>query len=237
MDYESFLEMVKGRRSIRRFKPDPVPDEYIDKIIEAARWAPSGFNTQPWEFVVIRDRKLKDDIVQIVRKDQEHSALLETARESWQIKPRAERPAQRSGQVAGGYSEAPVFIILLGDTRTHAGLPMARRFNYPMLQQANISALASAMLYMHLAAATLGLGSQWVSGVGNAYGQCLIKKLLGIPQALEIYDMIVLGYPGGEPRPRFVRDREEMTHYDCCAESDFRTDEAVRDFIVKIRNP
>ena len=44
MDYESFLELVKKRRSIRRFKPDPVPNEYVGKIIEAARWAPSGFN-------------------------------------------------------------------------------------------------------------------------------------------------------------------------------------------------
>ena len=66
MDYDSFLELVKARRTIRRFKPDPIPDEYVDKIIEAARWAPSGFNMQPWEFVVIRDKKLKDTIVQWV---------------------------------------------------------------------------------------------------------------------------------------------------------------------------
>ena len=39
MDYDSLLELVKTRRSIRRFKPNPIPDEYIDKIIEAARWA------------------------------------------------------------------------------------------------------------------------------------------------------------------------------------------------------
>jgi nitroreductase len=45
MDYESLLELVKQRRTTHKFKPDPVPDEYIDKIIEVARWAPSGFNT------------------------------------------------------------------------------------------------------------------------------------------------------------------------------------------------
>jgi nitroreductase len=54
MDYETVLELVKKRRSIRRFKTDPIPDDYIDKIIEVARQAPSGFNTQPWEFVVVR---------------------------------------------------------------------------------------------------------------------------------------------------------------------------------------
>ena len=42
MDYASFLDLVKNRRTIRRFKPDSIPDDYIDKIIEAARWAPSG---------------------------------------------------------------------------------------------------------------------------------------------------------------------------------------------------
>ena len=48
MSYDSFLALVKKRRSTRRFKPDPVPEDDINKIIEAARWAPSGFNLQPW---------------------------------------------------------------------------------------------------------------------------------------------------------------------------------------------
>ena len=62
MDYESFLELVQKRRSIRRFKSDQIPDEYVDKIIEAGRWAPSGFNLQPWEFVVVKEqnRYLRD---------------------------------------------------------------------------------------------------------------------------------------------------------------------------------
>jgi nitroreductase len=68
MNYDSFLELAKARRSIRRFRPDPIPDEYVDKIIEAARWAPSGFNSQPWEFVVIKDKKLKDDVFRIIQR-------------------------------------------------------------------------------------------------------------------------------------------------------------------------
>ena len=64
MDYAGLLELVKKRRSIRRFRSDPVPDEYIEKIIEAGRWAPSGYNSQPWEFLVIKDKVLKDRILQ-----------------------------------------------------------------------------------------------------------------------------------------------------------------------------
>ena len=47
MDYDNLLDFVKKRRSKRRFKPDPIPDERIEQIIEVARWAPSGFNMQP----------------------------------------------------------------------------------------------------------------------------------------------------------------------------------------------
>jgi len=47
MDYETLLELIQKRRTIRKYKPIPIPDEYIEKVIEAARWAPSGANTQP----------------------------------------------------------------------------------------------------------------------------------------------------------------------------------------------
>jgi nitroreductase len=49
------LEAIRTRRAIRRFKPEPVPPELIEKMLEAARWAPSSVNSQPWEFIVITD--------------------------------------------------------------------------------------------------------------------------------------------------------------------------------------
>ncbi len=66
MDYDSLLQLVKNRRSIRRFKADAVPGEMIEKIIEVARWAPSGFNMQPWEFVVVQKPELREKVVEIV---------------------------------------------------------------------------------------------------------------------------------------------------------------------------
>mgnify|MGYP003565961673 CR=1 FL=1 len=57
---------MKTRRSIRHYKPDPVANEDIEKIIEAARWAPSGFNSQLWEFVVVKDSGLKARIGEVV---------------------------------------------------------------------------------------------------------------------------------------------------------------------------
>ena len=60
MKPEELLEIIQARRSIRRFKPDPVPDEHIRLLLEAARWAPSAGNIQPWEFIVVKDPKTID---------------------------------------------------------------------------------------------------------------------------------------------------------------------------------
>jgi len=230
MNYESFLELVKKRRSIRRFKPDPIPDEYVDKLIEAARWAPSGFNLQPWEFVVVKKQELKDSIVQLSKEHRAQAARMELTREPWQ-----KSASWYSKFKEMDYSSAPVSIILFGDTRTQLGLPMFIRFDYSMRQSIFISSLAHAFLYMHLAATTLGLATQWVSSVGLPSTHCLIKDLLGIPRELEIYDMMAVGYPAVKSRPKLMRAREKMVHYDYCGKEDFRTDEEVNDFIRRTR--
>jgi nitroreductase len=59
------FELIKTRRSIRKFTDESVPDEMIDKIIEAGIWAPSGMNNQPWKFAIIKDRNLKTKISQL----------------------------------------------------------------------------------------------------------------------------------------------------------------------------
>jgi nitroreductase len=58
------FEAILGRRSIRQYKPNPVPEKLIEKILEAARWAPSGSNIQPWKFIVVSDR----DLLEVIRK-------------------------------------------------------------------------------------------------------------------------------------------------------------------------
>ena len=230
MDYGDFLELVKKRRTIRRFKPDPIPDEFVDRIIEAARWAPSGYNSQPWEFVVVKDRKLKDDIVQCISMYREMSSQLEATREPWQ---RQESHPWRDTEM--DYRIAPVFIILFGDTRTQVGLPMIIRCDENLRRSIFTSSLANAFLYMHLAATTMGLATQWVSAVAMPYTHGVLKDLLGMPKALEIYDMMAVGYPAYKPRPKLMRASEKMVHYDYCGEGDFRTDEEVRDFVRRTR--
>jgi nitroreductase len=233
MDYDSLLELVKKRRSIRRFKPDPIPDENIDKIIEVARWAPSGFNMQPWEFVVVKKPDLKNKIVEYIKAYWAQSKSMETTREAWQGKP-----WKTSGVIDAGmdFTTAPVFIILFGDTRTKLGLPMGLRYDEHRCPMVFTSGLASAFLYMHLAATTLGLASQWVSAIATPFAGCMAKDLLGIPHDMQTYDMMALGYPAIQSSDKFMRDQEKMIHYDDCGPKDFRSDDEVKDFVKRARN-
>lgn len=64
MEFDEFLKLLRKRRSVRMFKPDPVPDEYVEKILEAGRWAMSGANAQPWEFIVVRKHGLKEKLAE-----------------------------------------------------------------------------------------------------------------------------------------------------------------------------
>jgi nitroreductase len=61
------LDAIVQRRSIFRFTAEAVPDEKITSILEAGRWAPSYANSQPWEFIVVRDSKLKEEIVEMAK--------------------------------------------------------------------------------------------------------------------------------------------------------------------------
>lgn len=62
---KAFFDIVKKRRSIRAFEDKQVPSDLINKIIDAARWAPSGLNLQPWRFIVVKDRKIKKQVTAI----------------------------------------------------------------------------------------------------------------------------------------------------------------------------
>jgi len=61
----SILDIIKSRRSTRRFKTDMVPDEDLNAVLEAGRWAPSADNKQPWKFIVIKNREIMVKIVEL----------------------------------------------------------------------------------------------------------------------------------------------------------------------------
>ncbi|MEO0092255.1 MAG: nitroreductase family protein [candidate division WOR-3 bacterium] len=62
-----FYDVIRTRKSIRAYKPDPIPDEVLNRILEAGRLAPSAKNIQPWKFIVIKDQQIKKDLVSACR--------------------------------------------------------------------------------------------------------------------------------------------------------------------------
>jgi nitroreductase len=223
MEYESFLELAKSRRSYWEFLPDPVSDEDITKIVDAARYAPSGFNSQPWEFVVIKEEGLREGIVAIVA---DHGRP-----------PRPKPggpPPPRPGPGLGrkdpmGFKMAPVFILLYGDTRVRDFGPPGMQHDDRRWQFTFVSSLAIAYQYMHLAATSLGLKSKWVSAVSSPAVEERLRELLGIPEALVAYDLMALGYSDFQPPPKRMRELSEVLHFDKCEKGDFRSEQEVKE--------
>ncbi len=222
LNYAQFLDFVKARRSIRSYKTTPIPTDYIQKILEAARWAPSGANSQPWEFIVITNEGVKEKIVDLIDRNLPSPKMMDGK------KP---RPPE-------GFKDAPVFIIVCGDTRRKILLPGSvykmenqkiKTIENPdlIIEEVFNSSLSNAVLYIHLAARTLGLGSQWITGTNHPEVQTKIKKLLNIPEHLVIYDTVALGYAAANPKPRFVRTLEEIVQYDIFDDIKSKTDEEI----------
>jgi nitroreductase len=229
MDYGDFMELVHKRRTIRKFKSDPVPDEYIDNIIEAARWAPSAGNSQPWEFIVIRKNEIREKISEIAQEQYGITYKMEMLRE-----PRLRFPKYTTPPVGKpGFATAPVFILPCGDTRTKEIYPKSKTLirGDAML----ISTMANALMYMILAANTLGLGAQQVSVVATPFAQAQIRVLLKIPEEFMLYEMLVIGYADMEPPWKIVRDRSEMVHYDYFDLSKYRTQQQIDDYTIVCR--
>ena len=117
MKYDELLELVKTRRSIRSFKPDMVPDGDIERVLEVARWAPSGMNSQPWEFVVVRDPDTRREIFESMFR--RPPGMIPLGRMPENMRPMPGRMPMRGF----GGPNAPVLIVMCGDTRRKIILP------------------------------------------------------------------------------------------------------------------
>lgn len=213
-EYDHLLKLVQDRRTIRQFRPDPIPKGSIEKIIDVARWAPSGFHTQPWEFVVIQKKEVKEAVIKILDTHAPPITNPQTAAHARTSVPRS-------------FRDAPAFILLLADWRAMVGLPGHPTEPNELIRGIYQSGLASAFLYMHLAATSLGLAAQWYTSATRPDAEREIRTLIGFPDSLTIYDMMVLGYPEAAPHPKELRSLDSMIHYNACGAQDFRTDEQV----------
>ena len=192
MDLHQFL---RSRRSIRRFKPDPVPDSVIENILTTATFAPSAHNRQPWRFAVVTDlsvkQKLADAMAIEFERDLENDQLPPT-----EIQKRTKRSRERM-------TAAPVLIILCLDMSEMDVYSDKKRkqAEFRMAMQS----VANAGMQLMLAAHAEGLGSVWVCS--PLFVQETIQNVLGLPKTWEPQAMFFVGYPDVIPD---VRERKML---------------------------
>lgn len=231
MQLDDFLALVRSRRSCRKFKADPIPDELVEKILEAGRWAMSGANGQPWEFVVIKDQPTKDKITELFIQHRQRAFQIERTRVE-----EVRMPAHR-GKTIGILSlkTAPVLIAVVGDRRTLQASVLYTNFVFGEGGPGAVyfKNMANATQLICLAAAAAGLGAQWASV--NSGWEGTLKAILNVPEELAIPTIIPIGYPDYKPPPPYRRKLSEIVHHGQYDRSRYRSGEDIYNFLLDLR--
>jgi len=196
MDFHNFL---RTRRSIRRFKPDPVPDSVIQNILTTATFAPSAHNRQPWRFCVLTDLSVKTQLTDAM------SLEFQRDLESDRLPP--EEIQKRISRSRERILSAPVVIILNLDMSEMDVYPdkKRKRAEFRMATQS----VASAGLQLLLAVHAEGLGGVWVCS--PLFVQETIRSVLALPETWEPQAMYFVGYPDVKPETRERKSIQEIT--------------------------
>ncbi len=177
------LDAIRSRRSIRRYEPRPVPRELVGQILDAARWAPSGHNRQPWRFAVLESVEKKQQLAaamgQRLRQDLERDGIPAEL---------IEKDAARSYQ---RLTAAPVVIVACVSMRDMDPYPDARRSHAEYLMATQ--SVAMAVQNLLLAAHALGLGACWMCA--PLFVPDTVRETLGLDADWEPQAAITLGYP------------------------------------------
>lgn len=213
------LEAIRSRRSIRSFKPDPVPREVLDELLETCQWAPSSQNTQSWEVVILGDKIMKEVKTHLIEKIKaeakpepdipvpnlpelylkratKHRDIVDTS----QFPPGTDKLDEKRAEywIKGGcFHNAPNGIILC----------MERTLFPKMLLDAGIMAQT-----ICLAATAYGLGT--CITLRPVYWPDMLRELIEIDKSKLLVMGIAIGYPETEARiNNFVRQREPIQSF------------------------
>jgi len=205
------FDAIKGRTSIRRFKEAPVPDRDIGRILDAGRLAPSANNTQPWSFLVIRDRKTLSMMAEAVR--EQIDRMIPFAGD--------EKQAQRLEAYKSTYytffENAPVVIAVFLEGYDAGTEKLLARMGYSaedikrLRPNPGLQSVAAAIEHMLLATHALGYGSCWMTG--PLVAQEAFEKLLGYGKEKFIAALLPLGVTDEKPSARPRKDLHELVRF------------------------
>ena len=210
MKTEELLDIIRNRRSVRVYKRGNVTNKQLDAILEAARWAPSGANTQPWEFVVTRDRKKMRRVREIYDNE-------------WRQRKR-ENPVHYKGLKKDYVGDVSVLVLVCGDDRTkRVYLTTRHPADREKLFQASI---ANAVQQMMLAAASMRLGTVWVSVREEVEPE--LRKLFRVPEPLRLLWILPIGHARSWPKAKPRRKASAFTHRETYDTRKIRQESKIR---------
>lgn len=184
---DDFIDSVKKRRSIRKYSSRKVSTDIIRQVLEAAGWAPSAHNAQPWRFIVLTDASQKFKL-------SEAMADLWVADMTKDGTPLEARENQRKASIER-FTQAPVLIIAcLTMKNMHRYVDEFRKESERDLAMQSLGAAVQNLL---LAAHVKGLGACWFSA--PVFCKEIVRSLLKIPNNVEPQALITLGYPAEKP--------------------------------------
>jgi nitroreductase len=202
MDPELLFELLKTRRSTRKFTEEPVPRESILKLIEAARWAPSNHNRQGWKFLVYDNRQ---EIRSLALRVEE--AL---GRKIEKLPSLATAYAAGLVRYATLFSEAPALVVVLHKKPTAISAPMLEDIPHPMLASGEVLSAAMAAQNLLLTAHAIGLGACILTGPLMAPEGL---EALPVPPGFEITCLVALGYPAETPNAPRRKELEQIVEF------------------------
>lgn len=164
------LDLIKARRSIRKYLDKPLSKHSIDTLIEAARWAPSGMNHQPWGFIVVQDKKLIKEL-----SDRSIPYINKLIEENPKLRRYKRRMAEENFSI---FYHAPCVIIIFGKKES---------YSYEI-------DCAMAAQNMMLTARDMDIGSCWIGMMKALENDEWFKNTFKIPEDYVIVAPIALGY-------------------------------------------
>lgn len=182
----SLNDVIKKRRSVRKYLPQILPREAVLEVLEAAGWAPSAHNAQPYRFIILENTQIKQELADAMAQ----VWVADIAKDRQMIDP------DRLRERVERFAKAPALILAC--ITSIEGLP-----NYSDLRRLSclhdlaVQSLGAAIENLLLAIHAKGLGACWYSA--PCFCKDTVRKRLGIPDGVEPQAFIVLGYPAEEP--------------------------------------
>ncbi len=212
------FEVMYTARALRRFKPDPVPDDVITNVLDAAIRAPTGSNEQGWQFIVIKDAAQRKKIGDVYRKGGQILMALYANRTKPEHMPQKQfdKLMASAMYLIDHMGDAPVLLLACLQQAAPSGpppqLPPEAAAALKNLGRMSGSSIYPAVQNVILACRAFGLGTCLTTI--HMFYEDEVKQALGLPPEVQTYALLPIGYPSDKFGPIRRRPLSEVVHLD-----------------------